>query len=114
MSAHYSAHYSAGVVARGSRLFTFIPLPLWPEESFFAAQPVEFQPFPETLGVFLLHQKKPAESGIFLWQEAAHAGLVHEVAAVSVGEESFSGILRVLGVHFPAEDGPEFFGPVRV
>ena len=28
--------------------------------------------------------------------------------------ESFSGILRVLGVHFPAEDGPEFFGPVWV
>ena len=87
---------------------------LWPEESFFAAQPVEFQPFPETFGVFLLHQEKPAESGIFLRQEAAHAGLVHEIAAVSVGEESFSGILRVLGVHFPAEDGPEFFGPVRV
>lgn len=114
MPAHYSAHYSAGVVVWGSRLFTFIPLPLWPEESLFAAQPVEFQPFPETFGVFLLHQEKPAESGIFLRQEAAHAGLVHEVATVSVGEESFSGILRVLGVHFPAEDGPEFFGPVRV
>ena len=66
MPAHYSAHYNAGCGVRGSRLFILIPLPLWPEESFFAAQPVEFQPFPETFGVFLLHQEKPAESGIFL------------------------------------------------
>lgn len=79
-----------------------------------APELVEFEPFEESAGVASLDKEEPGEADVFLWEEASHAGLVHEVAAVAVGEVAFGVAGGVLGVHASAEDGFEFVRAVGV
>ncbi len=75
---------------------------------------MQAQPFHESLHVMLLDQEEPAETCEFLRQQLAHAALPQEVAAVAVGEEALELALRILRMHFSAEDGLELVGAVWV